>query len=199
MKIKEFIKGCFALPKEHRDDVSEGAKFAPKSKRFRRKVLRLRFTPLRTKKITVLKKNLAGEVTWQYEGVVLHREENAVTLEASFNRDDLPFLDVVLKRNDRFVETFYSDKWYNVFEIYDRDDKQLKGHYCNIGRPAVIEDGVVSYVDLALDLWVSADGKQTVLDEDEFEEMNFDRELRTQAYTALEELKKRFKQNDPPK
>ena len=149
-------------------------------------------------KITVLKKNLAGEVTWQYEGVVLQRDETTVTLEALFNRDDTPFLDIVLKRNDRFIETFYSNKWFNIFEIYDRDDQQLKGYYCNIGKPAVIENGVVSYVDLALDLWVSADGKQSVLDEDEFEELKPDLKTREQASAALEELKDWFKRNKPP-
>jgi hypothetical protein len=56
------------------------------------------------------------------------------------------------------VETFYSDRWYNVFEIYDRDDGKFKGWYCNIGYPAVIEKDTVSYIDLALDLWVSAEG-----------------------------------------
>ena len=110
-------------------------------------------------RITVLKKNLAEEVTWQYEGVVVRREPNAVILEALFNRPDMPFMDIVLKQNDRFVETFYNDRWYNIFEIYDRDDGQIKGWYCNVGKPAIIEDGMVSYVDLALDLWVSADGK----------------------------------------
>ena len=150
-------------------------------------------------KIKVLKKDLAGNVTWQYEGVVLRREDHSVTLEALFNRDDLPFMDVVLKRNDRFVETFYTDRWYNIFEIYDRDDQQLKGYYCNIGKPAVIEDGVVSYVDLALDLWVSADGKQTVLDEDEFEKLDLDSATRQQAYNALDELRTHFKGNKPPR
>ena len=138
----------------------------------------------------VLKKNLAGEVTWQYEGVVLSRDENAVTLEALFNRDDLPFLDIVLKRNDRFVETFYSDRWYNIFEIYDRDDNHFKGWYCNICKPAIIEDDFVSYVDLALDLWVSASGKQTVLDEDELEELNLDDELKQKVYEGLHEVQK---------
>ncbi len=136
----------------------------------------------------VLKKNLADEVTWQYEGVILHREENAVTLEALFNRDDMPFMDIVLKRNDRFVETFYSDRWYNIFEIYDRDDGKFKGWYCNIGMPAVIEDDLVSYVDLALDLWVSVNGKQTILDEDEFERLNLDDLLRQKVYDGLKEL-----------
>ena len=136
----------------------------------------------------VLKKNLADEVTWQYEGVVLNRAENYVTLEALFNRDDMPFMNIVLKRNDRFVETFYSDCLYNIFEIYDRDDGKFKGWYCNIGKPAIIEDDFVSYVDLALDLWVSADGRQTILDEDELAELNLDDALKQKVYDSLKEL-----------
>ena len=136
----------------------------------------------------VLKKNLADEVTWQYEGVVLSRAENSVTLEALFNRDDMPFMDITLKRNDRFVESFYSDRWYNIFEIYDRDDGKLKGWYCNIGKPAIIEDDSVSYVDLALDLWVSTTGKQTILDEDELEALNLDDALKQKVYGGLREL-----------
>ncbi len=146
----------------------------------------------------VLKKNLAEEVTWQYEGVILSRDENAITLEALFNRDDMPFMDIVLKRNDRFVETFYSDRWYNIFEIHDRDDGHLKGWYCNIGKPAMIEDDFVSYVDLALDLWVSADGKQTVLDEDELEELDLDDGLKQKVYDALRELQLLLKTKNPP-
>jgi uncharacterized protein len=146
----------------------------------------------------VLKKNLADEVTWQYEGVVLSREENAITLEALFNRDDMPFMDIILKRNDRFVETFYSDRWYNIFEIYDRDDGKFKGWYCNIGKPVVIEDDFVSYVDLALDLWVSANGKQSVLDEDELEELKLDDELKQKVYDSLKELQTVIKTKNPP-
>jgi uncharacterized protein len=147
----------------------------------------------------ILKKNLAGEVTWQYEGVVLSRENNSITIEAFFNRDDLPFQDIVLKRNDRFVETFFTDKWYNIFEIYDRDDGKLKGWYCNVTKPAVIEDDAVSYVDLALDLWVSADGKQIVLDEDELEKMELDEELKQKAFDGLRELERHFESKNPPR
>lgn len=147
----------------------------------------------------ILKKNLADEVTWQYDGVVLSRESNSITIEAFFNRDDMPFQEIVLKRDDRFVETFYTDKWYNIFEIYDRDDGKLKGWYCNITRPAVIEDDSVSYVDLALDLWVSADGRQTVLDEDELEELRVDDTLKERAYAGLRELQSFFKTKNPPR
>ena len=146
----------------------------------------------------ILKKNLADEVTWQYEGKELKRDENSITVEAFFNRDDMPFQEITLKRNDRFVETFFTDKWYNIFEIYDRDDGKLKGWYCNITKPAIIEDISVSYVDLALDLWVSADGRETVLDEDELEEMRLGDELRKSIFTALNELQARFESKNPP-
>ena len=149
-------------------------------------------------KIVVQKKNLAGDVTWSYDGTVLQRESNFVVLEAFFNRPDMPFMDVVFKQHDRFVETFYNDRWYNIFEIYDRDDGKFKGWYCNIGKPAVIENGVVSYVDLALDLWVSTGGQQTVLDEDEFEHLGLDADLRTQALSGLSELKEFFKNKRSP-
>jgi len=147
--------------------------------------------------IIVLKKNLADEVTWKYSGHVLRRESNAVILEAFFNRPDMPFMDVVFKENDRFVETFYSDHWYNIFEIHDRDNDEIKGWYCNVGRPAVIADGTVSYVDLALDLWIAADGKQTVLDEDEFDALALNVKDREAARMALAELQDLFKTKRP--
>jgi len=149
-------------------------------------------------KIEVQKKNLAGEVTWKYEGVIVRREENAIILEALFDRPDMPFMGIVLKKNDRFVETFYSDRWFNIFEIYDRDDGVIKGWYCNVCLPAVFEDGVVSYVDLALDLWVSDNGDQTVLDEDEFEDLELGEELRVGALNGLKELQFLFENKKHP-
>ena len=85
------------------------------------------------------KKNPAGEVTYEYEGVLLSRDENSVTLEALFDRADMPFQDVVFRTGDRFVEYYYSDRWYNIFAIHDKDDGKVKGWYCNVGKPAVIE------------------------------------------------------------
>ena len=149
-------------------------------------------------KIKVQKKNPAGEVTYEYEGVLLSREANSIALEALFNREDMPFMDIVLKNGDRFVEHYYTDRWYNIFAVYDRDNGKLKGWYCNVGEPAVIEGSLVSYVDLALDLWVSANGKQTVLDEDEFEKLNLNKELRAGALNGLKELQILFENNKPP-
>jgi hypothetical protein len=149
-------------------------------------------------KIRVQKKDPTGKVLLEYDGEELHRDENSITLEALFTRDDIPFMDVILKKGDRFVEYYYSDRWYNIFAVYDRDDGSFKGWYCNIGKPAVIENNLVSYIDLALDLWVSTDGKQTVLDEDEFEALDLSDELRRGALHGLEDLKQLFLNNRPP-
>jgi protein associated with RNAse G/E len=148
--------------------------------------------------VKVQKKNPSGEVTYQYEGVVLSRDEHSITLEALFDRADMPFNDIVLRTGDRFVEYYYDNRWYNIFEIHDRDDEHIKGWYCNVGCPAVFEDGIVSYVDLALDLWVSPDGKQLVLDEDEFDRLSLDQDLREGALRGLQDLKQFFLNNKPP-
>ncbi len=148
--------------------------------------------------IKVQKKNPTGEVTYEYEGALLRRDEHSIVLEALFDRADMPFMDVVFKTGDRFIEYYYADRWYNIFVVYDRDDGNLKGWYCNIGKPAVFENGTVSYVDLALDLWVSTSGEQNVLDEDEFEALGLNEELRMGALKGLEELKQLFLNDKPP-
>lgn len=143
--------------------------------------------------ITVHKRNAVGKITWSYSGRVLARGNDFVRLEARFNREDMLFQGIVIKHNDRFVEQFFTDRWYNIFEMRDRDDDRIKGWYCNVGQP-MVWDGpdAISYIDLALDLWVAADGSQTVLDEDEFEALALDEKTRQQALDGLLALKKLF-------
>ena len=140
--------------------------------------------------VTVRKLNLAGEETWRYTGQVLSRTRERIILEAFFNRADLPFHGLIMRNHDRFVEVYFSLRWYNIFEIHDRDDDRLKGWYCNVTFPAEISDAQVSYVDLALDVLAFPDGKYLVLDEDEFSMLPLDAETRNQAISALDELKK---------
>jgi uncharacterized protein len=145
--------------------------------------------------ITVIKRDVDGQERWRYRGVVLEAGANFVRLEARFNRADLPFQDTVFRQNDRFVEVFYSDRWYNIFEIHDREDDRIKGWYCNLGQPMVWDaPDQISYRDLALDLWVSVTGQQTVLDEDEYERLGLDEWTRAQVQAGLAELQKMFRE-----
>ncbi len=138
--------------------------------------------------ITVYKLDENGAVVWQYPAVVHQRTPSSVRLEATFNRDDLDLGFALFKRGDRIVETFYSDRWYNIFAVYDRDDHKLKGWYCNICRPAELAETAVRCEDLALDLWVTPQYQIQVLDEEEFASLNLNSEEQQKCLKALQEL-----------
>lgn len=144
--------------------------------------------------ITVIKLDVHGRETWRYSGQVLERGRDYLVLEAFFDRDDSLFHSMPLRKGDRFIETYYARRWYNIFEIHAREDDHLRGWYCNITRPAQIADSTVYYVDLALDLLVFPDGRQLVLDEDEFDALPLSEAERQQARAALDELRARFRQ-----
>jgi predicted RNA-binding protein associated with RNAse of E/G family len=148
-----------------------------------------------TEKLAVIKRDPQGRQTWRYEGHVLERSGTRLVLEAFFDRDDFPYMGTTLKRGDRFVETYFSDRWYNIFEIYDRDDHKLKGIYCNITTPARFPEERVEYEDLFLDVWVDLEGHQTVLDRDEFDAAELDDATRQAALQALEELQEYLREH----
>jgi hypothetical protein len=139
--------------------------------------------------VTVIKLDANGTEVWRYAGEVLARDAHSLTLRALFNRPDRLFHGILMRQGDPFVETYYRDRWYNVYQIHDRDSRAIKGWYCNVTRPAEIGSREVRYVDLALDLLVYPDGRQLTLDEEEFEALQPDAALREQARAALAELK----------
>jgi len=140
------------------------------------------------KNITVIKRNHLGQEVWRYEGHILKENPKGILIEALFNRDDLPFHGLVFKRNDRFVELYLKERWFNIYAVHDRDSNALKAWYCNITRPAIYQDGQIAFDDLALDMLVFPDGRQLVLDQDEFNKLNLSSTDSEKAKTGLAEL-----------
>ncbi len=143
--------------------------------------------------ILVRKLNYLGQETWRYPAKVLQRDSEKIILEAFFDRQDMSLHGMVLARGDRFVETYFTNCWYNIFEIHDREDDRLKGWYCNVATPALVDGDTISYVDLALDLLIFPDGRQIILDEDEFASLPITMSERTKAREALTELQNYFR------
>jgi len=146
-----------------------------------------------TNTITVIKQNPAGQETWRYEGRVLARRDGEIVIEAFFDQEDINIRGLWLRHGDRFVETYYADdRWYNILAVHSREDGHLKGWYCNIATPAEISEQCIAYRDLGLDLLIFPDGRQIVLDEDEFAAAEMPMAWRLQAQQALAELQTRF-------
>jgi len=145
------------------------------------------------RRIEVIKLSTLGEETWRYEGKLLRKDEHCLLLEAFFDREDTIFHGMLLGKGDRFLETYYADRWYNIFEVHSRDDDSLRGWYCNIATPAKFLDNQISYIDLALDLLVFPDGRQIILDEDEFVELEISENIRLQAQNAMKRLQAHFR------
>ncbi|GIV62984.1 MAG: hypothetical protein KatS3mg045_0323 [Bellilinea sp.] len=147
--------------------------------------------------VAVVKQDTGGRNVWQYEGEVLRRSARGILLQARFDRDDRLFHGVWLCKGDRFVEAYFTHRWYNIFEIHHREGDALKGWYCNITRPARLLDGRVEYVDLALDLLVYPDGSTLLLDEDEFAALPIAEDERRRARQALRSLRRWFATHQP--
>lgn len=147
-------------------------------------------------KIDIIKRDHLGVEVLRYPGELITRDAESVVLTATFQKESMTVQGFEFVHADKLIETFYFNRWYNVFAIYAGQSDTLKGWYCNIGYPAVWEGTAVSYRDLALDLLVFADGRQIVLDEDEFEELALSPELVSKSHKALadlqEEISKRF-------
>lgn len=138
--------------------------------------------PWRIRKLDPLGREMISYPAW-----LLFQAPNAVLMRALWDRPPLDLGYTRLEPGDLWLETFYADRWYNVFEVRAPDGR-LKGRYCNITRPARIAPGEIRAEDLALDLWVDPDGRTLVLDEEEFVRLPLAPEERGAARQALEGL-----------
>ena len=62
----------------------------------------------------------------------------------------------------------FPGRWYAVESVYDQRGR-LVAHHVDICRPLEETDGMLSFLDLKLDLLIRADGEASWLDQDEYE------------------------------
>lgn len=117
--------------------------------------------------ITVIKQDPQGKAMIRYQGTIIERLPDGVVLEASWTNPARDLGYTRFELGDRFREYYYTDRWFNIFEIASVDGTR-KGWYCNVAEPAMIFDDRIEQIDLILDLWVSPEGTALILDQDEF-------------------------------
>jgi hypothetical protein len=134
----------------------------------------------------------AGRTKIRYPAQLLADDGARITVRADWAAPGVrDFGFVRFEPGDVFVEHYWRDRWFAVKEVRG-PDASLKGWYCDITRPSVLDGDELVVEDLDLDLWVSADGGTVLrLDEDEFAASGLserDPEAARSAVAALDEL-----------
>lgn len=149
--------------------------------------------------ITVIKRDHDSQETIRWTGDVLARGETWVNLLGRFGLEQADVGGVlVIYKNDFMREWFYSDRYYNIYQVEDQTDGHIKGWYCNITRPAEITRDFIALDDLALDLVVSLSGEIILLDEDEYADLNLSTAEQQAVQNALATLRRMVAQRQPP-
>ena len=148
--------------------------------------------------VTIIKLDHCGSPVTSYPGRVIYGDDNLVVARCSWTRPDSFDLGPLrLEQGDIFIEFYYLDEWFNIFQMYEATGI-LKGWYCNLAGPAEISAGQIRWQDLALDLLVLPNGEQILLDEDEFDNLDPSPTVRARATSALTTWRRWLDQEHPP-
>lgn len=147
---------------------------------------------------TIIKYDASEVEAMRYSGDVLYQDRDRLCVRAPYTLPTRDLGYVWLEQGDIFVEWFYTDRWYNVFLLYDGDNGAFKGCYCNFTRPARITAEHLIWVDLALDLWVFPSGETLLLDEDEYAELQLDSRDDAAVKAALAQVRQAVAQRAAP-
>ncbi len=154
---------------------------------------------MRTITVHLLKPGKGTTIT--YQGEMLLAEPGHLLIHARWERPALDLGYVVFEPGDHFYEHYYTERWFNIFEVRAAAGN-LKGWYCNITRPAQVAGDVITSEDLELDLFVPPDRSHPLrLDLDEFEARGLDVTdplAHAAALAALDELEQMARSGEPP-
>ena len=127
----------------------------------------------------------------RWKARVARREGPLLVLDAEFEYAVHHHALGDISRGTRTVEYYWLDRWYNVFRFL-ADDGKTRLYYCNVNMPPALEDSLLSYIDLDIDIVVQPDFSYQVLDLEEFEanaaRYGYSEKVRTQAHAAVNEL-----------
>jgi len=128
-------------------------------------------------------------VIFSWQGEVIEEDAERLVLRAPWVGDKPLFLGyTIFEAADIFVETYFRDRWYSIWEVQSHRTGRTKGWYCNVCQPLEIDGDQVRFVDMELDVFVFPDGRYVVLDEDELEMAMLTPEVKAAARTGLDEV-----------
>ena len=144
-----------------------------------------------SERVTVLVRKYDGTEHRRWEADIVERRDSLIVLEGVFEGEVEHHLMGRIASGTRSVEYYWLDRYYNVFRLAEQSGK-FRSFYCNISTPAELENGMLTYVDLDIDVLVEPDFSYRVIDLDDFEanvvKQGYPEEIQRHAHEALSEL-----------
>src|SRR5258708_39534126 len=103
--------------------------------------------------ITVRVLKYDGTEHRRWNTTLAREDESLIVLDAAFEDEVEHDLLGRIKRGTRTIEYYWLDRWYNIFRFLEGDGS-TKLHYFNVNTPPSINDGILSYIDLDIDILV---------------------------------------------
>lgn len=153
--------------------------------------------PMAFPDVEITKLDHLGKPVLSYPGEIVYRDGQVIVVRCVWSHERYDFGPFDLEPGDIFIEYYYPNRWFNIFEIYDLSGT-LKGWYCNLTAPVALSNGKIRWRDLALDLLVLPNGEDFLLDEDEFEALSPSTHIRRHAQSVLNTLRRWRRENHPP-
>lgn len=115
--------------------------------------------------ILEIKRKLSGEEK-RFNCRVLERSPSHLVV-LFIARVDMNVHGVILPAGTATFGHFWSDRPYNVYHWLRPEDGTTIGYYVNLADETQLAEDTLEWRDMVVDVLVSADGRATVLDEDE--------------------------------
>ena len=127
----------------------------------------------------------------RWDASLARQDGSLIVLDAAFDIDVLHEQLGQIGRGTRTIEYYWLDRWFNIFRFLESDGT-TKLFYCNVNTPPAISAGVLSYIDLDIDVLVQPDFSFQILDLDEFAtnalRYGYPEPIKNQAQRSVDEL-----------
>jgi uncharacterized protein len=151
--------------------------------------------------ITVRVLKYDGTEHRRWNATLARKDGSLIVLDAAFEDEVEHHLIGNIKPGTRTIEYYWPDRWYNIFRFLESDGA-TKLYYCNVNMPPSINGGILSYIDLDIDILVRPDFSYQVLDLEEFAanaaRYGYPEQVRVQTQKAVAELTSMIENRDFP-
>lgn len=153
------------------------------------------------KNASINSRKFDGRISKSWKADLLEQRDSLLIFRGIFDWEIIhPDLGVI-RPGTISVEYFWLDEFFNVFKFYEPEGN-FRNFYCNVCLPPTFENGVVNYVDLDIDVYISGDFSHKILDVDEFEtnavRYKYSPELKRNADNGLKKILQKLHDRDFP-